>query len=107
MWQCADSALQEIWLDICRSQIDASPNSMANFLILVDFISYNESIFRADFVVVCMVKLQCFYAPAMKWGGAYSFTLVHTYVHTYVRPSHFFSTVLVSTTPPKVFDAGT
>ena len=79
---------------------------MANFLILVDFISYNESIFRADFVVVCMVKLQCFYAPAMNWGGAYSFSLVHTYVHTYVRPSHFFSTVLVSTTPPKVFDAG-
>ena len=26
-----------------------------------------------------------FYAPAMKWGGAYSFTLVRTYVHTYVR----------------------
>ena len=44
-----------------------------------------------------------FYGPATKWRGAYSFTLVTTYV----RPSvTHFSTVLVSPAPHTVFDAG-
>ena len=32
---------------------------------------------------------------------------IYFYPCPYVHPSHFFSTVLVSATPPKVFDAGT
>ena len=49
-------------------------------------------------------KKSIFYVPATTWGGAYSFTLVRRYVRPSVR---LFSTVLVSATPPKVFDAGT
>ena len=49
------------------------------------------------------VTAAIFYAPATRWGGAYSFTLVCTSV----SPSIILCiTVLVSATPPRVFYAG-
>ena len=44
-----------------------------------------------------------FHAPATKRGGAYNFTLVHMYCHPSVT---LCSSLLVSATPPTVFDTG-
>ena len=53
-------------------------------------------------LTICYATFLIFLYPATKLGGAYSFTLVRTYVRTYVTRS---STVLVSATSPLVFDA--
>ena len=50
----------------------------------------------------CMLSLSCFMPPARSGEGH---IILPLYVRESVRPSHFYSTVLVSATPPTVFEA--